>query len=276
MRRLRKCRVCGERKGMLAYTPTKGKIYAGEPTTDSKICNKCRTARARAREKERKQWRKHGRPCRQCGELRDCPAQIGVANNAICTTCQHANKAQNARRRYMRNPQAYAAACRRWRELNPGKAADATRRWRQAVLADPERHREYLENRRIYEKIRRAQQGAQTRPAFDYEHRNGKVPYGRNGARVPADPLVPLIIAWMGVDGSAERRRERHGENVMSAYAGQVSFAGIEELAKLAGVSARRIYGILHDEQQNVARDTADKLCSALAIPLALVYPEHR
>ena len=103
-------------------------------------------------------------------------------------------------------------------------------------------------------------------PPERYANGNGAVPYPRGMNTLPAVELTPFILTWLG-DRDLRARQDRVNGRMM---------AGITDLADLSGVSERRIYAILHGEQDAVHVDTADKLCTALAVPLALVYPEAR
>ena len=281
----RLCQICGRMKRIPEEIPR-----SGHPT-----CKPCQIERNRAGARHR-YYVKAGVPdgwrlCRWCG----LPKQVGVdmtTQGRTCQTCQkeralacsrrtrreriarmnaaelkadrakHAAKARRARS----TPEGRArhnAGQKAWRESHPGAAAAAQKRYRQKIKADPERYREWMENQRIYHRIWRERKGMVPHLISEQEYRNGNGAHF-NGAHLPAAPLAHLISEWIGEWGSQH-----------DAYRPSLTFAGYDQLAELTGLSARTLGRIVLGKHDAVKYATADAICTAIGLPMAVLYPQE-
>lgn len=250
----RACKNCGVERDVADFPrPRRGKA------AHSTVCRVCWN-RARWR---RADWKRRGRRCPRCHELRSCPSEIGTGNTAICVDCKRKTM-REYRRESRKDPATRAlhnATTRRWRRNHPDKAAASQRNYRARLMEDPERAQEWREYQRIYHRIWRERKGVVPRPLSEQRYRNGngRTFYSDGYGHLPADRLVPFIEDYLHADLTlADSKRQ----------------ASRRELGRLSGLSDRRIYAILNGEWPNVRRDTADKICTALGVPLTLVYPE--
>jgi hypothetical protein len=89
------------------------------------------------------------------------------------------------------------------------------------------------------------------------------------GQRLDVDPLLQLLKVELPA-----LARERNSANGQGE--GPHRSDGSGALAELSGVSTRRLYALLHGEQQLVALSTVDKILVGLGLPhmLPILYPE--
>lgn len=113
---------------------------------------------------------------------------------------------------------------------------------------DPERYAAILEARRINRRLRRMDAGLPIRA--------GKAKGTSKTAVLPAAPLKPFVALWV----------RAHDDD---------DTGGQRRLAQASGVSERRIYAILNDEQSNIAVETADSLCIAIGESLYTIYDDN-
>ena len=86
----------------------------------------------------------------------------------------------------------------------------------------------------------------------------------RGGTLLPARPLAAQIETYVTANGW-----ERHGNhNQMSEFV-------LQRFADVAGVSPRLLQRVRF-ESQWVRLDTADRLTTAMGVPLSLIYPEDK
>lgn len=145
---------------------------------------------------------------------------------------------------YKYNKEEHLQRVAEWRAAHPDKAA----RYRQAYLnrinADPVKRQEYLENAQISARVRRERKGGSLRLVSIESYRAANP---ENRGRVPAAPLVPFLM---------KLKRENHGD-----------------LPGLDDVLVRRAYGILEQKQERISLAVADRMCVALGLSFALLYP---
>lgn len=281
---MRACRHCG------APVATKHGIPS------CKSCQRERdNRRQRANYKAKHKLRDGLRRCRRCRRWRSAPSQI-APRGWVCKRCQ-LDTANRARRRRMKTwnaerreaerqrfretrqrtrstPEGRAkhnAANQRWRLRHPGAAYAAHKRWIAKIRKDPKRWAQHKEDIRIYHRLYRERKGVPLRPVSieRYRNGNGKTTFAKGKNHLDASVLAPYIEQWLSENSGGDpgvRFTRWHGRTP----------AGVEQLAERAQVPSRRIFAILHGEQENVLRATADALCVAMAVPLALLYPEDR
>lgn len=278
---MRACKYCG------------GPVASVHGIPSCKSCQRERSNRQqRAKYRQKRKLKDGVRRCKRCRLWRSTPSQIRP-QGWVCIACQRsvANKARNRRKRHWTAEQwarerermrdnrrrqrgtvegraRHRERNRAWRAANPGASYEAHKRWLAKIKRDPKRWEQYKEDTRMYHRLYRERKGGKLREVKPevYANGNGAAPYENGRAKLPAGELAPFILAWLG---SMEDRR--HG----NPWTGR-TIAGVEDLASLSDVSARRISSILHGEQEMIHRDTADKLCTALAVPMAFVYPDDR
>jgi hypothetical protein len=229
----RTCRRCGEEKPSAEF-------YETHLKRPRRVCQACRGRANEAREKQIERWQAHGRKCSRCGEQRQCPNEIGIAQNSICKTCTRRRQAAWKREHYdsgqnimatqkwrRRNPEAYEAAWRRY---------EAKRRRRLAI--DPEYREAFIEAKRMRERLWRERNGVSLRVA------DGVVTTG--GAEVPIDPLLREI----------EKLRKRLGVTVDK---GQHE-SDFESFCESLGVSDRTIRDWRAGNRSMVRMATVDRI----------------
>lgn len=276
---MRVCRFCGQQRVKSKHGPA--------------TCIRCQREREneRGRHRYREQHPKSEdgkRTCKTCGRACTPPHEIRPRGKR-CFECQRAHhrakyrqrqarltpaqrKAERQRhnanqRRLRQDPKVRAkraAESRRWRAENPERALEATRNWRRKMMRNPKRHAEYKENQRIYQRLWRERKGdpIPAVPPEIYANGNGRGSYAWGYGRVPVQPLSQIVNEWLGGDAT----QRRHGQ----VY-GQAPPAGMEQLADLSGVDPRVLYAIVHAERATVTRDIADRLCTAMSVPLAML-----
>jgi hypothetical protein len=231
----RTCRHCKKAKALRAFAPTPGRIYGGGQARASYICLACRAKAAKKRERLIAHWKHYGRDCRECGERRKCPDEIGIANNATCISCQRRIRGQNARRRYALDPEFFRTQCRIWRTTHPDAAAEARRRWRERVEREaPERIQQMRDEKRFLDRMRR--------------HERGLVPDAEPPAMPGGDLLsvAPLLVA---LGRYLERVRWMHGEDATEGEA-------LEQL----GIDPRSFYDWSRGIRRSVHFDYVDSI----------------
>jgi hypothetical protein len=229
----RTCRRCGEEKPSAEF-------YEAHLKRPRRVCQACRCRANERREKQIERWHKYGRACSRCGERRACPDEIGIAQNAVCSTCTKRRQAAWKREHYdsvqnimatqkwrRRNPEAYEAAWRRY---------EAKRRRRLAI--DPEYREAFIEAKRMRERLWRERNGVSLRVA------DGVVTTG--GAEVPIDPLLREI----------EKLRKRLGVTVDK---GQHE-SDFESFCESLGVSDRTIRDWRAGNRSMVRMATVDRI----------------
>lgn len=113
----------------------------------------------------------------------------------------------------------------------------------------------YLERKREDTRMRyRLHHAVEPMTAEEYAEAYGSGVAG-HGHLVAAAPLREAIVNWLA---SGDKRQRN-----------------VRTLAAVAGVSERRIYAALH-EQERVSLRLADHVCVAIELPLSLVYMEER
>lgn len=279
--RLRLCTHCWEDKRV------------GDEICDRGIptCRACKAEKHRVADHVR-WWKTHApdgyRACRRCGVLRIVGSEIRP-QGITCGRCQYANKLKrerhyhreryaamnaeersdyNRRKTRTRNLERHRAAAARWRDANPEKTREASRRWRQKMMADPKRAAELRENDRIYQRIWRERKGTTAHPPDPETYANGNgaaIPRGT----VPAVLLAPLIREWIGKLGGRALTNDNYLDPDRGVYG-----AGHRELSELSGVSDRSIREIISGNRERVQFVTADRLCTALDVPLTSLYFE--
>lgn len=180
---LRKCRgACERRLPYKAYS--RGKAKRQRLST---VCNECKAAR----QLERERWTKMGRACSRCGETRECPAQISMAQKPICVPCQrerHRVKELERRRR----PEVkayYREQMKRWRTEHREQAQEAQRRYRKRIYADPEKAQEWRDYNRMYHRMWRERKGIKVRTISVEDYRKVSE---RSRSYMPAVPAPQL------------------------------------------------------------------------------------
>jgi transcriptional regulator with XRE-family HTH domain len=283
----RACRICGYMK-----SPPE-EIGYGIPT-----CKECsaerNAARARARYLARRGVPEGERVCQWCGYAK----QIGEAiapNAEFCFECKAERKRGMVRYRYRKKQEAMTdaeraayrkrdaawarakrstpegkardhAAVKRWRKENPEAYREADRRRRKKIAADPERHEEFLANRRINYRLRAQREGRKVRELSHEAYANGNGKPHPKGGHLPTGPLGEVISAWIGEIG---------GKFLTGAYSDDnFNAAGYAQLADLTGVSDRTLRAIARGERELVQYATADAIATGLDTPLALLYPD--
>jgi len=118
-----------------------------------------------------------------------------------------------------------------------------------------ELRREY---QRFWAEVRRRRKGVPQRNWLP----NGKRRVKKDRIVLNPAPLVREIERWV--------LAQDHDDKPHTRVLGQ----GYEALARLSGVPARSIYRIRTGESRHVSLASADKLCVAIGVPLALLYPE--
>lgn len=199
--------------------------------------------------------------CSRCKKMKDAAAfsirrykrkSVPVVEklDAACKRCNARIAKERRERRIAENVDVWAidkARRERWKKgLSPAQLAEQR-----------ERHREWSASKR-----RKA--GAAPRGA--YGERRAPRPL-HAGDRLDARPLVKLLKKEL-----AFLAKERNEANNPGDYQSN----GLGPLAEVAGVSQRRLYALLHGEQDLVALSTVDKLLVGLGLPhmLPILYPE--
>lgn len=198
------------------------------------------------------------RTCRRCDRTRTTPEEIQANGVPTCRACALEHRRQHDRealRKKRATPEGKArsnAAIVKWRTLHRQDYLAAQARYRERLKHDPERHQRSLETHRIGIRLRRERAGRPiaplTREQYLKRYGNGS---GGNGVVLPAGPLRELIKRWLPSEGDRTTK----------------------QLAELADVSERRIYGLLHHEQDGISLRLADNVCAVLGVPFALLYP---
>jgi hypothetical protein len=235
MRGDKKCQRCGVRKPYEDFP--RGKVGQNDQRRRlSTLCKDCWTER----QAERDLWPVAGRRCPRCDELKSCPDEISLANNATCKSCQRKRHAEKQReRRRQTDPEIQREANRRWRQNNPQSAYESQRRYREKIMSDPQRALEWRENNRIYHKIWRMSKGINVRmPDLDE--------ISREGTEVPVGPLLQAI----------ENLRKRRG---VKAEVGS-NDSEFEAFCESLGVSDRTIRRWRDEGQMMVRMATVDRV----------------
>lgn len=148
------------------------------------------------------------------------------------------------RRWRKKNPEASYAATVRWRKKNAEKVRLFSQKYRERLLADPVKHEEHLENKRINEKLRLERNGGKIRVVSEERYRqgNGKI---TRAEVLPAQPLidvlVPLNLTYL-------------------------------EIALRCGVDEALIRRIMEGQEAYKPLVTIDKICVGMGLTLSLVY----
>ena len=152
---------------------------------------------------------------------------------------ERARQRDYARKRWQADPE--------WRAHRARIVAEYRERMRKER---PERWVQWLEGQRMANRMRAELRGRPIPPVSEkaYAKRYGNG-WGKS-TRVPAQPLRDLIGDFVD------------GETLV-----------LSRLAQMAGVSDKRLRDLMNG-QRTVTLRNADKICVALEIPLALVYPE--
>lgn len=217
--------------------------------------------------------RKNPRKCRRCHQTVTAPEEIRPGG-LVCLECQRKRNRKRSRKFYEEHAEEVIARSSQWKRDHPEKVREYRAAYMERVKADPEWETRYYEGRRqawrdYYERLhedpekrerrlelqreahraRRLERGLPVRPITQAEYYakfgNG---YGQ-ATRVSTAPLLPFLEVV-----------KRHGD--------------VESLAAAARVSPKLIHGVLEESRDPIALVTADRLCAALDLPMALVYGE--
>lgn len=178
----------------------------------------------------------------------------------------------------------FCAGCGRWRHVidfsvharKPQVYLDSycrgcRRRWRRAYLADPavrERHREY---HRFWTDAQRRAAGIPARDWPASSRRGGGAGNGSSGT-LPIEPLIAVLEAYARGWYLEHGVTDADVQGVSVQLTARRRIGPWRELATLANVPERRIWGIRHGEYRRVSTVTADRLCVALDVPLETIY----
>lgn len=249
------CRRCKTRKPR--------QQFASGAKRQSHICAKCLRQEARK-----------GRRCTSCGlvkvldefPLTGTKRGTGRAyRNRECNVCRGAYKAEH-HQRGNRNAKVMAkrkASQKRWRTNNRERAAAAARRYRARRKADPRRHAEHLEHRRIAYALKREREG---KPVRWHTSKAAKAP-SRSPKRVPTAPMVAFI------DGLIERRRAV--ENLIAENRGAMNSV-VADVCRDLGITDRTLRRWRKESNLSVA--LAEKVLLAAEVDWHEVYSydDHR
>jgi ribosomal protein S25 len=196
-------------------------------------------------------WHREGRECSRCERVRDCPAEITDYpwRPAVCQICIRAKANERtaawARDKRAQDPQwrrRQIEATLRWQGRNPEKVAEGHARRYAKMMADPERHEARKEDARMAHRLRQERKGRASKPV------------------------------------SEKRYVERYG----TGYSSKLTIPVNDELRRLVALevdaygnreSDKRVREILRGVDR-ISLVTADRICTALGVPLSLVYPE--
>lgn len=198
-------------------------------------------------------------PLRTC---EPCRKRIKAANQA---RYQSGAKGRAAAERYRKSEKGRAAS-QRYRSTEKARAT-GLRNWH-TKYADPEKRKRIRENANMARRLRAEREGHPIPPLSEAEYfslyGNGSGGHG-NAITLPAAPLRRLVKQWL------PSFTERCSEATMNGDGS----SSIKGLARLSGVSDRRIRSVLNGHQKRVSLRLADCVCTAIGIPLALVYREE-
>lgn len=171
-----------------------------------------------------------------------------VARQRAYYRAHKAERAAYAHAYYLAHREEVIERTRDWERRHPGAANANRREWYERMRQNPERFARYLEDQRLASRLRAERDGKPKRSLSEAEYfeRYGN---GSGGYKdtLPAEPLRALL----------EEQPPKVGA-----------------LARQSGVSERRISSVIHGQQKNVSLRLADCICTAIGIPLALVYGE--
>lgn len=182
-----------------------------------------------------------------CGMGRGTPNPI-VCGRRFCGSCgrwRHVCDFHFTRVHGFPRLDAYCRACRR------------VRKRRDHANLSPEQRQLVRERGRFNAERKRRQEGV---PQRQFKNRQTVIDRAER-VFLATGPILEEIDRWLMLHLPEWRRDEDRS---------------VENLARLAGMSARGIYRLQTGESEHVRLDVADKLARALDIPLALIYPEDQ
>lgn len=245
--RWRKCMRCFTELPPTAFPWSDGRQARGQRPGERKrrrVCKECvareHADRAQRREKRRTTWvdphtGRLVRRCSPCGEIKDLERDFYNTINPekqpdwtkrkayVCKGCT-IKRTGAYFRRIMADPvtraeyRAKHAGWRRaWRNRNRERDLESHRRWWQRMMADPERHRRYLESVRLGYHLRKERRGEQSRP-----RNSAQRPAAEEGfSALPAFPLGDAVCALAereGIDFATACARMETPERTVFAW----------------------------------------------------------
>lgn len=138
-----------------------------------------------------------------------------------------------------------ARANQAWRDRNPAAAKAASRKWYDAMMADPKRHQEFLESRRIQYRLRKEREG------LPPVKRNVEIELKHDPRMlVPAEPFV----RWL---------------------AGTLKTTTYRDMGHATGVHEDKLRQIARGRYEMVQLATVDRVVTKLeGPPLRSLYPD--
>jgi hypothetical protein len=218
--------------------------------------------------------RKNPRKCRRCRQTVTAPEEIRPGG-LICLECQAKRNRKRAKEWYGQHSDVVIARSMQWKRDHPEKVREHRDAYMERVKADPAWFARYMEGRRLsweawharhaddpeWAAARRAQQrehhrakrielGLPVREISDAEYRRRYGSGYGQATRVSPEPLLPFLQI-VAAEGDVMR------------------------LADDAGVSPDLIWDLLHEARNPIALVTADRLCTALDLPMGIVYVDE-
>jgi hypothetical protein len=162
---------------------------------------------------------------------------------------------------------------RRRRERDPKHIREIERASRERLMQDPEWRERARETQRINYHLRREREQQPRREPMSEEeylqrYGNGS---GRTTSKVPVGPLRDVVRDWLDPDEIV------HAANAVTRNRDRDATLGLHtrgELARRAGVDERRVYDLFHGAYLSLR--VADRIATAVDVPLSLIYPNLR